>query len=66
MMYELNYCVDCGYIRSLKSDLSRRTMLAISLIFFFLHDLTSEKPDTMCYLNYCVDYGYFWSLKIDL
>ena len=32
----------------------------------FWNDLTSKKPDTICFLIYCVDLGYIWSLKSDL
>ena len=67
-MCYLRYCVDFGYIISLKIKLSRQTVLADSprFILFYLHDLISEKVDTMCWIVYFVDLVYIWSLKVSL
>ena len=42
-IFYISICVDCGYIRSWKLYLFRHTLLAVSLAFIFLNDLTSEK-----------------------
>ena len=61
------YCAVLLYIWSLKSDLSRNSVLAILIRFVgFFTNLPVNKADTMCLGVYCFDLRYFWSLKIDL
>ena len=64
-MSELIYCVDCGYIWSLKSDLIKHSLLGISIrfILFFCMILRVKIVDTMCYLKYCIYLGYILSLN---
>ena len=56
---KLNHFVEYVYILLLESDLIRHSVSDFSPRFFFLHDLTSEKSDTLCWLIYGVDLVFF-------
>ena len=59
------YCVSFGYFWSLKSGLSRYTVLAIPRILIqFCYTISPvNKSYTMCQIIYCVNLCYIWSLK---
>ena len=63
---DLSYCVDCRYIRSLKSDFCRYTLISVSLrfILFLWIILPVKNADTMCSLISCVCWGTFGCWKV--